>query len=163
MKLIDYFAAGANNASYMIKQKTKALVIVNLIAMTLILLNIVILAVINDNFLFSRYYVHYMLITVGIVSLVVVKNFKYQFAGNFFAISILSVEIIAVAFSRNYLDTFLPYIASYFIIIVFYIAGSIFASKKVLFLNGIIAIAGIIGIYLMHKDIAQEGKNYSNK
>lgn len=163
MKLIDYFAARANNAPYMIKQKTKAIVIVNLIAMFLVMLNIVILAVINDNFLFSRYYVHYMLITVGVVSLVVVKNFEYQFAGNFFAISILSVEIIAVTFLKDAQDTFLPYIASYFIIIVFYIAGSIFASKKVLFLNGIIAIAGIIGIYLMHKDIAQEGKNYSNK
>lgn len=157
MKLINYFTTKAEQASYMIKQKTKAVVIVNLVAMLLILLNIVILSVVDHSFIFSRYYVHYMLLSVGFVSLIIAKNFEYQFAGNFFSIAILLAEIIAVAFFKDNQGSFLPYIASYFIILVFFTAGSIFASKKVLFLNGIITIAGIVGIYFIHKDIIQDG------
>ncbi|MCF6243114.1 MAG: methyl-accepting chemotaxis protein [Bacteroidales bacterium] len=157
MKLINYFTKRAKNAPYMIQQKTKAIVIVNIIAMALILLNIIILSIINKEFVFSKYYVHYMLISVGIISLIVVKNFEYQFAGNFFAIAILALEIIAVAFFKESNGSFMPYIASYFIITVFYIAGSIFASKTVLFLNGFMAILGILGIYFLHQDIVSAG------
>ncbi len=157
MKLIEYFTQKAENAPHMIKQKTKAIVIVNLLAMSLVLINIIIFSIISNKFLFSKFYVHYMLISVGIVSLIVVKNFEYKFAGNFFAIAILAVEIIAVAFFKENNGSFMPYIASYFIITVFYIAGSIFASKNILFLNGLMAILGIIGIYLMHQDLVSEG------
>jgi len=150
-KLIQYFTIQASNKSVIIQQKTKAIVWVDLIAAVLVILNMLISSVMSGGFSFSKYSVHLILVAVGIINLFVVRNFPYKIAGNFFAISILLTEILAVAFFKQSEGSFMPYIASYFIIGLFYLSGSIFVTKPVLFINGVITILGVLGIYFMYK------------
>jgi len=148
-KLINYFAVKSIDKPYIIQQKTKAIVWIDTIAILLIVINMIISSIISGEFSFQKYAIHFILVIVGILNLIIVRSFEFKFAGNFFAISILLTEILSVAFFKQSGGSFMPYIASFFIISVFYVAGSIFVSKRVLFLNGFIVILGIIGIYLL--------------
>ncbi len=155
-KLIEFFIIQSKSETSLVKLKTKAIVIIDLIAMLLVLLNMILSAVISGGFSFAKYEVHFILLVAGFVNLFVVRSFPFKHSGNFFATSILLTEILAVAFLKPNEGSFMPYIASYFIIALFYVSGSIFVSKPILFINGIITIMGILGIYYKYEGIYPE-------
>ena len=147
-KLMDFFLIRSKNQPYIIQQKTRAVVLINLLAMLMVIVNMIILVSISDSFSVKGYSVYIILISVSIINLFVLRNIEFKFAGNFFAISVLLAEIFAVAFFKETHGSFMPYIASFFIISLFFVAGALFSTKLVLFINGFIAIVGILGIYM---------------
>ena len=148
-KILDYFLIQVKNQPYIIQQKGKAMFWLLFISALLVLVYVPIsVFVIGKEFSFQAYTIHIMLFTFAVTSLFVLRNFKFQIAGNFVATGVVLVEVIGVLFFKDGGDSFLPYIASFFIIIQLFVLGTLFISKWALFINGAIAIIGFIAIYL---------------
>ncbi len=148
-KIIDFFLIQSKDKPYIIQQKTRAITWINLISVVLIIVNMFIKMSISDSNSLQDYGVYIALISASILNLFIIRSREFKFAGNFFATSMLIIEIIAVAFIKETNGSFMPYIASFFIISVFFVAGALFSSKIVLFINGFITITGIVWIYMM--------------
>ena len=114
-RIINFLAIQAKEESLIIRQKVKAIIVTDLIAMLLVLMNILFVSIITGSFSVSKFHVHFILLGVGTLNLIIIRFYKYSFSGNFFATSILLTEILAVAFLKQSPDSFMPYIASYFI------------------------------------------------
>jgi len=148
-KILDYFLIQVKNQPYIIQQKGKALFWLLFISVLLVLFYVPIsVFAVGKEFSFQAYTIHIMLFSFAITGLFFLRSFSFKFSGNFVATGVILVEVIGVLFFKDGCDSFIPYIASFFIIIQLFVLGTLFISKWALFINGAIAIIGFIAIYL---------------
>ncbi|MFY0685984.1 MAG: hypothetical protein JXQ90_02405 [Cyclobacteriaceae bacterium] len=148
---ISFFEVKSINQSYTVQVKTKALVVLTYVALTVLLIRII-TNLGNDASFFASYGVALVLITVCLINLVLLRAFGYQIAGIFFSSGMLTAMMIGIYFTTNS-HPINEYLSGYYFALVVLSLTALFGNRWSLLFNVLVILIVVWSIYLGSKEI----------
>jgi len=140
-KFVNYFSPKINEDSFLINQKTKSLIIFNLVGFILLIL-LIIFTFIRYNFIDAiiNSFLPIFIITIIIIDLFLIKHKTYNIASNFFTIvaSIgMGLQLLLIKPSFFLGD----YTSTYYFLFAVFTLSAIFSNIKIFLLNIVIVLS----------------------
>jgi len=110
----------------------------------------VIFSITSNNF--HTIYTQFFYVTIGIISLYLIKKGKYKFVGNTLSVILVLTEINSMIFNFSDGATFSFFIDEFYVLIIFLFFSAMFAEKYILILNTILIITSTLISYNITKD-----------
>ncbi len=159
-RIVNYFIQEDDNKSFLIKHKTKALIIFNLIGIILLVSLIFVTFIrykLNIALIFSI--IPAVIILIIGIDLYFVKFKSYNLASNFLT-TFISISIGVQLIFIKPLFFFDDYVTTYYFIFTIFTLSAIFSSKKVFFINiSVILVSLAINIIKSYKFFPDEYKD----
>jgi methyl-accepting chemotaxis protein len=142
-RLLNYFTRAYQDEIYFVFQKIKVFIVLNLIGIVLLSVYSTALLIRGEFILLSG---NILIAFILANSLYLVKKGKYQKAGNFFTISLISTQVLFMHFMSLKGQA---YTNEFYFLFSFLIIGIIYNSEKIIMINsGIIAIGSVSYVIL---------------
>ena len=159
-KIVNYFITEDDNKSFLIRHKTKALIIFNLIGIV-ILFSLIIFTIIShsSDTVFTSSLLPAFIIIIIVFDLFLLKFKTYNFASNFLTIFVSVAMGLQLIFIKP-LFFFDDYVTTYYFIFAIFTLSAIFSSKKFFIINiSIILICVAINMFGSYQLFPDEYKS----
>ncbi len=134
-KIVNYFITEDDNKSFLIQQKTKSLIIFNLIGIVILFLLIIFTIISHSSdTVFTSSLLPTFIIIIIIFDLFLLKFKSYNFASNFLTL-VISISMGAQLLFIKPLFFFDDYVTTYYFIFAIFTLSAIFSNKKIFFIN----------------------------
>ncbi len=148
-KLITYFTRNSVNEPYIIQAKSKALVVLTLVALVIVLIRI------STNLMFNtteiaklaNFGVPLMLGIIAVINLILLRHASYKFSGLFFSSGLILTLVIGTLITKNTIHPMNTYVNGLYFLMAILTVSALFGNRISLLFNAGIIIAGTIYLH----------------